>query len=297
VSDRVTIREVGPRDGMQAEEPVTPATRADLVDRLAACGMPVVEAAAFVSPSKVPSMAGADEVFGLITRRKGTQFVALVPNRRGAEMAVEAGVDGLTVTLSASDAYSHRNVGRSSAAAEEEVLLLAQHAPPELPAGIDVVVSCAFGSPYGEEITVDDVAALVARLRAAALSVTLADTTGEATPASVRHMVSTVDPSVGLHLHDTRHTALLNAFVAIEAGVRRFDTSIGGLGGSPFADGAAGNLATEDLVHLLDDLGLESGVSLEGLLEECRRLPQLLGHDLASTLGAVGPAAGSARRP
>jgi hydroxymethylglutaryl-CoA lyase len=233
----------------------------------------------------------------MVHRRAGTAFVALVPNRRGAEMAVAAGVDGLTVTLSASDAYSQRNVDRGREEAEEEVRQLVEHSPTDLPAGVDVVISCAFGSPYGEEITPDEVAAMVDRLRSGAVSVTVADTTGEATPASVRRIVSAVGTDVGLHLHDTRHTALLNAFVAIEAGVRRFDTSIGGLGGSPFADGAAGNLATEDLVHLLDGVGLESGVSLEGLLEECRRLPALLGHGVASTLAGVGPAAGSIRRP
>jgi hydroxymethylglutaryl-CoA lyase len=211
-------------------------------------------------------------------------------------MAVDAGVDGVTVTLSASDAYSQRNVGRGREEAEAGVVELVQHTPVDLPAGVDVVISCAFGSPYGEVITPDDVASLVTRLGSSGVSVTLADTTGEATPPAVRHMVATVGPTVGLHLHDTRHTALLNAFVAIEAGVRRFDTSVGGLGGSPFAEGAAGNLATEDLVHLLDDLGLECGVSLEGLLDECRRLPALVGHEVASTLAEVGRAGGSAAR-
>lgn len=288
---------MGPRDGLQAESPLPPAVRAEMVERLAACGLGVIEAAAFVSPTKVPSMAGSHEVMRLVERRPGTSYVALVPNRRGAELAVAAGVDGLTVTLSASEAYSQRNVGRGRAEAEEEVRTLVAHAPVDLPAGVDVVISCAFGSPYGEEITTDEVAALVTRLQSPALSVTLADTTGEATPVSVRNLVSAVGTGVGMHFHDTRHTALLNAFVAVEAGVRRFDSSVGGLGGSPFAEGAAGNLATEDLVHLLDDLGLESGVRIDGLLEECRHLREVLGHDVASTLADVGPAAGTLHRP
>lgn len=272
--------------------------RADLVTRLAECGLGVIEAGAFVSPTKVPSMAEPDQVFRLVKRHVGTMYVALVPNRRGAELAVDAGVDGMTVTLSASDTYSRKNVGRSRAEAEAEVqaLALARQAPPDLPAGVDVVISCAFGSPYGETITPEDVAALSARLRSAGVSVTLADTTGEATPGSIRALAGVVGTDVGLHLHDTRHTALLNAYVAIEVGIRRFDTSVGGLGGSPFADGAAGNLATEDLVHLADDLGIETGVNLEALLDVCRGLPAVVGHPVASTLAEVGPAAGSSHR-
>jgi hydroxymethylglutaryl-CoA lyase len=155
---------------------------------------------------------------------------------------------------------------------------------------VDAVVSCAFGSPYEGDIDPRTVAALMERLRdAGADAFTFADTTGMATPRRVDELLSAVGPGVGLHLHDTRGTALLNAYAALEAGVTRFDTSIGGLGGSPFAAGSGGNLATEDLVHLLDDLGIETGISLDGLLAADRLLERIVGHPVASRLASAGP--------
>jgi hydroxymethylglutaryl-CoA lyase len=260
-----------------------------LIHELVAAGLPAVEVGSFVSPTRVPAMAGSDEVFAAIDRRPGVTYAALVPNLRGAEAAVAADVDEVTVTFSASDTYSQKNVGRSTEEAWAETHRILDRVGDAAP--VDVVVSCAFGSPYDEDIAPERIAQLVAALvGAGAATVTLADTTGEATPRRLQGLLALTGPGIGLHLHDTRHTALLNAYVAIEAGVRRFDTSIGGLGGSPFADGAAGNLATEDLVHLLDDLGLPCGIDLHRLLTISRWLADVLGRPAASALPTAGPA-------
>lgn len=284
---QVHIREVGPRDGLQAEAPVPVAARVALVEGLVAAGLSEIEVGSFVSPKAVPAMAGASEVFAAIDRKDGVHYLALVPNRRGAEMAVEAGADGLTVTVSASEAYSEKNVHMSvdqSIAAVGEIVAAVDGLP------VDAVVSCAFGSPYEGDLAPAVVAAIGERLRAeGATSLTFADTTGMATPARVDALLAAVGVDIGLHLHETRGTGLVNAYAAWSAGVRRFDSSIGGLGGSPFAAGAAGNVATEDLVHLLDDLGVDTGVSLDRLLEISATLPSLLGHPVPSRVAAAGP--------
>lgn len=283
----VIVREVGPRDGLQAEEPVAVEDRVRLVERLVDAGVRCIEAVSFVSPKAVPSMAGAGEVMAGVQRRPGVEYLALVPNLRGAELALEAGVDGLTVTVSASAEYNERNVRMTIDQSVEAVRAICS-AVGSLP--IDAVVSCAFGSPYEGDIVPSAVGALALRLTdAGATSLTYADTTGMATPRRVRELLDVVGVDVGLHLHETRGTALVNAFAALEAGVTRFDTSIGGLGGSPFAAGAAGNLATEDLVHLLDDLGVATGIDLEALLGVSAWVATLVGHAVPSRVAAAGP--------
>jgi len=283
----VDIREVGPRDGLQVEAPVDPGDRVRLVEALVEAGVSHVEACSFVSPTAVPAMAGAGEVMAKLSRVSGVTYTALVPNRKGAEMALEAGVDELTVTVSASPAYSEKNVRMSideSVAAVEEVCVLAGTVP------VDAVISCAFGSPYEGDIAPERAAALGDRLvDAGAVSLTYADTTGMATPRRVAELLDETGTEVGLHLHDTRGTALVNAYSALERGVRRFDTSVGGLGGSPFAAGAAGNLATEDFVALLDDLGVVSGIDLERLLAASALAAELVGHPLPSRVAVAGP--------
>ncbi len=285
MAETVTVREVGPRDGLQNEAPVPPDKRARLVDGLVDAGVRVIEAAAFVSPARVPAMADPDQVMAAVRRRPGTTYVGLVPNRRGLDDARRADMDAVSVTLSASEAYSQRNVGRSVAEAlvEAEAIIAEATGRP-----VDVVISCAFGSPYDEPIDSVLVAELTGRLQGLGATVTLADTTGEATPHLVEDLLARVGPAVGLHFHDTRRTALTNAYVALAAGARRFDASIGGLGGSPFADGAGGNLATEELVLLLDDIGYDCGIDLERLLEQARQLAGLIGHDLPSPLSRQG---------
>ena len=281
------IREVGPRDGLQGEAPVDVANRVRLIGALVAAGLREIEAVSFVSTTAVPAMAGAAEVMASIERVGGVRYVALVPNVRGAELAVQAGVDALTVTVSASAAYNEKNVRMTIAESVEAVRGIAAVAG-RLP--IDAVISCAFGSPYEGDIRPEEVGALGERLLdAGATSLTMADTTGMATPRRVRDLIDDVGPAVGLHLHETRGTGLVNAYAAMEQGVARFDTSVGGLGGSPFAAGAAGNLATEDLVHLCDDLGITTGVSLDHLLEASALVADLVGHPVPSRIAAAGP--------
>jgi hydroxymethylglutaryl-CoA lyase len=284
----IRIREVGPRDGLQAESPLPAAARAGLVDELAAAGLVEIEAVSFVSPKAVPAMAGAAEVMAAVTRVPGVLYAALVPNRRGAELALEAGVDALTVTVSASESYSQKNVhlsvDESVSGAAQIVGVVAGRMP------VDVVVSCAFGSPYEGDLGADAIHALGLRLLAGgADALTFADTTGMATPRLVRELIDRTGPAVGLHLHETRGTGLVNAYAALEVGVTRFDTSVGGLGGSPFAVGSAGNLATEDLVHLCEDLGIKTGVQLDRLLEISARVAGLVGHPVPSRIAAAGP--------
>lgn len=285
----VVLREVGPRDGLQGERPLAPAERARLVEALAAAGLRRIEAVSFVSPRLVPAMAGAAEVLALVARRADLVLAALVPNRRGAALALEAGVDELTATVAVSPAYNERNVGMS---VEESLAEIAEVCALARPSGIpvDAVVSCAFGSPYEGDIEPDAVAVLVGRLRDAGVAaITVADTTGMATPRRVRDLLDAVGPDVGLHLHETRGTGLVNAYAALLCGARSFDTAVGGLGGSPFATGAAGNLATEGLVALLDDLGVETGVRLDELLAACRLVEELVDHRLPSPVAYAGP--------
>jgi hydroxymethylglutaryl-CoA lyase len=283
----VRIREVGPRDGLQVESPLSVEARVALVEALVTAGVQEVEAVAFVSPSAVPAMAGAAEVMATISRRPEVRYVALVPNLRGAQLALEAGVDALSVTVSASPEYNQRNVRMSIDESVAQVTSVAG-AVGDVP--IDVVVSCAFGSPYEGDLAPADVARLGDQVLAAgATSLTYADTTGMATPRRVEELLDEVGVDVGLHLHETRGTGLVNAYAAWERGVSRFDTSIGGLGGSPFAAGSAGNLATEDLVHLLDDLGVTTGVDLGRLLEASALAARTVGHDVPSRVAAAGP--------
>ena len=284
----VVLREVGPRDGLQAEAPIAIEDRIALVNALFDAGLGCVEAVSFVSEKAVPSMAGAAAVIAGIDQRRGREVFALVPNVRGAMAAGASGVDRLTVTVSASAAYNAKNVRMTIDESVAEVAAIRSSAAQGT--HIDAVVSCAFGSPYEGDIAPDDVASLGDRLLdAGADALTYADTTGMGTPRRVLDLIDVTGPSIGLHLHETRGTAMVNAYAALERGVRRFDTSVGGLGGSPFAAGAGGNLATEDFVHLLEDQGVETGVDLDALLAIGAHLATLLGHPLASSLARAGP--------
>jgi hydroxymethylglutaryl-CoA lyase len=292
----VTLREVGPRDGLQVEAPLPVSTRVALIEALIAAGLREIEAVAFVSPKAVPSMADAAAVLGLVPRDAGVgvgvgvgvRYWALVPNQRGASMALDAGVDGLSVTVSASEVYSQRNVHMSVDESVASAAAIASLVDGRVP--IDAVVSCAFGSPYEGDLSPELVSGLGQRLlEGGATSLTYADTTGMGTPRLVSSLLALTGVDVGLHLHETRGTALVNAYAALEAGVTRFDTSIGGLGGSPFAAGAGGNLATEDFVHLLDDLGVATGIDLDRLLAASSLVAGAVGHDVPSRVAASGP--------
>lgn len=286
---RVVIRDVGPRDGLQPERPVRPGDRARLVDALFTAGVRHVEVASFVSPKAVPAMAEPAAVLAAIDRPAGAVVTVLVPNLRGAHDALGCEVDELTVTISASEAYNRHNVNRSVAESLAQVADItdAAHA-----AGVpvDAVVSCAFGSPFEGDLAPSEVAELGDRLLEHGCdALTYADTTGMATPRRIAELLAETGPHIGLHLHQTRGTALLNAWVALQAGVRRFDTSVGGLGGSPFAPGAAGNLATEDFIAVLDDCGYATGCDVEGLIAAARLAADLVGHDVPGTISHVGP--------
>lgn len=289
----VAIRDVGPRDGLQGERPVEPAERAQFALDLFAAGLADVEVASFVSPRAVPAMAGGADVVAavrdVLAARRGTSPTVwtLVPNVKGAELATTAGVDHLTITVSASPGYSAKNVHMTVDEAQAQAEEIRAAAPDAV---LDEVISCAFGSPFADEsITPEAVAGLIDRARAAGIDrVTLADTTGVATPRRVAEVLAATGIDVGLHLHDTRGTALVNVWAAIGLGVTRFDTAVGGLGGSPFAPTAGGNLATEDLVLLLDDVGVATGIDLDALLAIGPRLAALVGHDLPSRVAAAG---------
>jgi hydroxymethylglutaryl-CoA lyase len=297
----VDVRDVGPRDGLQPEQPVAVADRVRLVRLLADAGVRRIEVAAFVSPKAVPAMAGAPELVAELGPLPGVVRAALVPNARGAELALEAGVDELTVTISASEGYSQRNVKMSTDESARSIVAICELAAATATRAsvpTDAVISCAFGSPYEDEIAPAAVADLARQLLDDGVdAITLADTTGMATPRRVHEVLDALvgvgidPPQVGLHLHDTRATALVNAYAALERGVHRFDTAVGGLGGSPFAHGAGGNLATEGLVALLDDLGIETGIDLDRLLVAADAIGALVGRELPSAIAHHGPRA------
>ena len=279
----LVIRDCGPRDGLQPLEPLAPPVRAELSRRLRASGLARVEVASFVSPRAVPAMADGAAV--LRDLGEDDAWWVLVPNARGAELALDAGARRLTVTASASEGYSQKNTGMSIEQALDEFDRIRRVAEG---ATLDLVLSCCFGSPF-EPISAREVANLVARLRSAgADEVTLADTTGTATPRRLDDLLDLVGLDCGLHLHDSRGTALVNAYSAFKHGITRFDTALGGLGGSPFAPGAGGNLATEDLVLLMEDLGVDTGISLEALLETASWLSEVLGRQLPGRVAAAG---------
>ena len=288
VPDRVRIVEVGPRDGLQNEAvQVATADKATFVDLLSASGLPLVEVAAFVSPRWVPRMADASEVFERVTRRPGARFAALVPNLAGLERAMVARADEVAVFAAASETFSRRNINSSIDESLErygEVCRVAKAA------GLPVrgYLSTGFGCPYEGPVPPGRVRELALRLLDLGVyEVALGDTIGIAHPGQVRQVLDAVLGAVpvervALHFHDTRGTALANVLASLPFGIRTFDASAGGLGGCPYAPGAAGNLATEDLVYMLDGLGVQTGVKLPGLLEASAFIESRLDHELPS---------------
>jgi hydroxymethylglutaryl-CoA lyase len=292
---RVDVRDVGPRDGLQNEATVPVAQRVRLIDALSATGLGRIEAASFVSPKAIPPMAGSDEVMRDIARAPGVVYSALVPNPKGAELALEAKADEIELVVSASETHNRKNVNRSvadSLVAARDVVEIAHAAGIEA----EAIVSTAFGCPYEGDVAperVGQIAGLLLDAGADALS--FGDTTGMATPRRVNDLLDALERAgiapdrVGLHFHNTRGTALANVVAALERGVTRFDASIGGLGGCPYAPGASGNAVTEDLVHMLHDMGIETGVDLDALVECARLAEEIVGHELPSALLHAGP--------
>ena len=281
---RITIRDVCPRDGLQAEEPLPPQSRAGLIDMLGGANLPKIEAVSFVSSKAVPSMADAAEVWELVRARPEVHYSALVPNRRGAEAALEAGgFSSLQAFLAASEGYNEKNVGKSvdeSLADVRDVVEVAGDVP------VEVSISSSFGDAYDGPVEPSQVLRVAERVaELGAVGVSLGDTTGMATPKHVWELVPLLRerlPQLGLnlHFHDTRGAALVNVLAAIEVGVTEFDASLGGIGGSPFAPGAGGNVSTEDLVAMLHGMGIETGVDVMALFTAARMLEQMIGHPL-----------------
>ena len=275
--------DVGPRDGLQNEPDVLPpSTRAELVNRLAAAGLRRVEAASFVRADRVPQMAGAEEVVAAVERRDGTEYSGLVLNEEGHERLRATTLDRVNCTLAATESFSRRNANASveeSAARVERILWSADR-----PA--TVTISVAFGCPFEGAVDPGVVAALAERF-ADVGELVLADTIGVATPRAVRSLVSRIDGTVGGHFHNTRNTGYANALAALDAGATVLDASVGGLGGCPFAPRATGNIATEDLVYLLEGEGVDTGVDLDALVAVSRWLEETLARQLPGQLYRV----------
>jgi hydroxymethylglutaryl-CoA lyase len=291
---RVTVCEVGPRDGFQIEPAWIPTElKVEVIDRLSAAGLPRIEATSFVRPDVVPQMRDAEAVMARIRRRPGTVYSALVPNDKGAVRAVDAGVGELHTVLSASESHNLANVNMTVAQSLERlraVMAVAARAGVPVSAG----VATAFGCPFEGEVPLGRLEAVArALVEMGARSISLADTTGRAHPRQVGETFAHLRPRFpevhwGLHTHDTRAMAIPNVLAAMLEGVTTFDASIGGLGGCPFAPGASGNACTEDLVHCLLAMGVETGVDLDRLLETARRVRELVGHELPGQVVKAG---------
>ncbi|MDQ1449897.1 MAG: hydroxymethylglutaryl-CoA lyase [Actinomycetota bacterium] len=290
----VDVREVGPRDGLQNETPVPIDQRVRLIDALSETGLRFIEAASFVSPTAIPPMAGAQEVMTRVARRPGVVYSALVPNPKGAELATAAGADELELVVSASETHNQKNVRRSvaeSLVGARDVVEIGHGAG----VAVEAIVSTAFGCPYEGDVAPERVAQVAGHLLdAGADRLSFGDTTGMATPRRVDDLVDALERAgitndrIGLHFHNTRGTALANVVAALDRGVTRFDASIGGLGGCPYAPGATGNAVTEDLVHKLEDMEIDTGIDLDALVD-CALLAQdIVGRELPSALLHAG---------
>ena len=285
----VSIREVGPRDGLQNEQPVPAADKVRLVNALSQTGVRRIEAVSFVHPKAIPQMADADEVWAAVEKVPEVRYSALVPNQRGLQRAIAAGFDEVEVVVSASDTHNRRNLNRTTQESLDEISGLLALKPAE------VIIATSFGCPYEGDVDPKRVAGIVDRVVAdGAPRVAFGDTTGMATPSRVRQVVAAVrerhpDLPVLLHFHNTRGTGLANILAAIEIGITEFDASVGGLGGCPYAPGATGNVATEEVVHMLHDMGIDTGIDLVKMIEVAALAQEIVGRELPSGVLRAGP--------
>lgn len=284
----VTIYEVGPRDGLQNESRLIPTARKiDLINALSETGLHTIEITSFVNPKWIPQLADALEVAQTITRKPGVGYSALVPNARGLETAMAGGMKEIAVFLSASETHSKRNINKSIAEALEA---FAETVPPALAQGVRVraYISTVYGCPYEGAVDPEVSVRLSRQLYdMGCYQVSLGDTIGVATPRQVRDVltrIQTVIPNeaIAVHFHDTRGTALANILVAVEMGITVVDSALGGLGGCPYAPGASGNVATEDVVYMLEGMGIKTGVDLDKLVECSQIATALVGHEMPS---------------
>jgi hydroxymethylglutaryl-CoA lyase len=294
LASNVEIVEVGPRDGLQSERDPLPTTvKVGLIERLLAAGVRRLEAASFVDPRKVPQMADAEQLLAALPTRTDCRYVGLVLNRKGFDRALAAGCHEIGMVLSASDTFSRRNQGIST---EDSISVWRQIASAARAAGVraQVTIATAFGCPFEGEMAAAHVVEIACRVAAdGPVEIALADTIGVGFPAQVTELVGRVRaaiPGMALrgHFHNTRNTGIANAQAALEAGISVLDASVGGLGGCPFAPGATGNIATEDLLYLLERSGVRTGVSLNGILETSRWLQRQLGRPLPGMLTKAG---------
>jgi hydroxymethylglutaryl-CoA lyase len=291
---QISVREVGPRDGLQNEDPVPTQAKIELIDRLSLTGVQRIEAVSFVRPDAIPQMADADEVWRGIERASGVRYSALVPNLRGARRALDSGLTEIEAVVSASDTHNRKNVNRSTAESLDdlaEIIALAH----DRGASCQVIVSTAWGCPYEGDVPVEQVVAAAGRAVAdGADTISFGDTTGMATPGRVYALVGefrSACPDVGLnlHFHNTRGTGLANVLAALQLGVADFDASVGGLGGCPYAPGATGNIATEELVHMVEDMGVSTGIDLDAMIEAAADAERIIGRQLPSQVLRAGP--------
>jgi (R)-citramalyl-CoA lyase len=296
----VQVVDVGPRDGLQNEEKIlSPKTRAELCNRLAAAGVSRVEAASFVNPKRVPQMAGAEEVMAAIDRRNpDTSYAGLTLNERGYERAVEAGVDEVRYAFPVTETFARRNQNTTVADATVLAARLVERARLD-GVRVSITLSAAFGCPFEGRVEPAHVLCVAEKLGAANPDeIVLADTIGVGVPKGVRELVEGVlalGTTVGCHFHDTRNTGMANAVAAVESGATVLDASLGGTGGCPFAPRATGNIATEDLVYLLHGMGYETGIDLDALIEAAAWMAQQLGKELPGQVykaGSFEPVAG-----
>lgn len=294
--ESVFVTEVGPRDGLQSEGADIPTRdKVELVNLLARTGVHRIEVTSFAHPKLVPSMADAEAVMRDMERRPGVVYSGLVPNVRGAERAVSAGVDQINVVLSATEAFNNRNLNMSISDSVESYRGVAEVARS---AGLSAMVglSVCFGCPYEGAVAPQQVLGVVERLVDVGLEeIALADTIGVANPGQVSLLVGAVRArwprlTLGLHFHDTRGLAVANVLAGLEAGVARYEGSVGGIGACPFAPGATGNVCTEDVVHMLEGMGIRTGIDLDALIECARRVREIVGHEVPSRMVRAGPA-------
>ncbi|MDY7064958.1 Hydroxymethylglutaryl-CoA lyase YngG [Pseudomonas extremaustralis] len=293
-SDPLIVQEVSPRDGLQIEPTwVETADKIALIDQLSLAGFSRIEAGSFVSPKAIPALRDGEQVFQCIARAPGVIYVALIPNLKGAQRAVVSGADELNLVMSASQTHNLANMRmrcEASLAAFGDIVSFAAGHPVRLNGSI----ATTFGCPFEGRIDEDRVLQIVeAYLELGIQGISLADTTGMANPRQVERLVKRVLQRVlardlTLHFHNTRGLGLCNVLAAYEAGARRFDAALGGLGGCPFAPGASGNICTEDLVNLCEEVGIHTGIDLPHLLHMSRRLPALLGHELPGQVAKAG---------
>jgi hydroxymethylglutaryl-CoA lyase len=284
----VSIREVGPRDGLQNEDPVPTEGKVRLLDALSGTGVRRIEAVSFVHPKAIPQMADADAVWAQAKRNPDVRYSALIPNTRGAQRALDVGFREIEVVVSASDTHNRRNLNRSTEESLDDIagLIPLIHASGGT---VEVIVATSFGCPYEGDIAPKRVASIVDRVRAdGADRIAFGDTTGMGTPRRVRDLLAEVRPDL-LHFHNTRGTGLANILTALDLGITEFDASAGGIGGCPYAPGASGNVATEEVVHMLHDMGIDTGIDLDRLIETAAMAEKMLGRTLPSGVLRAGP--------